>query len=122
MDQERLLPSSPSLHAVEAHGTDADVVSCKVVRGEQTPLLGSAKKVVGKDSGKGKRWDLRSLVLMGVLWVATLFISAAYSMIAPFFPREVGLSSGYHCCKYQAATIYAHQYSSVFVFGVHQEP
>jgi MFS family permease len=50
--------------------------------------LGSAKEVVGKDSGKGKRWDLRSLVLMAVLWFATLFISAAYSMIAPFFPRE----------------------------------
>jgi hypothetical protein len=54
----------------------------------QMSALGSAKEVVGKDSGKGKRWDLRSLVLMAVLWFATLFISAAYSMIAPFFPRE----------------------------------
>ena len=85
MEQERLLPSSPSLHAAE---TQADVVSCEVVRGEETPLLGGTKGEVGKE---GKRWSWRSLALVAVLWFAVLFISAAYSMIAPFFPREVCL-------------------------------
>ena len=91
MDQERLLPSSPSLHAAEAHETETDVVSCEVVRGEETPLLGGTKGVAGKDSGKGRKWSWRSLALVAVLWFAVLFISAAYSMIAPFFPREVCL-------------------------------
>ena len=98
---ERPLPSSPTLHAVEEHRytPDSDVISSKLPleeSGEKVPLLGSRYvEVVGKDSGrllnkaKRQRLDWKSLTLVTVLWFGTLFISAAYSMIAPFFPQEV---------------------------------
>ena len=94
--QERLLPSCPSIHAVEAHRSKTDAISSKLIplteEGEKEPLLGSVKVNVGGSdnaSSKKKKWNWRSLALATVLWFATLFISAAYSMIAPFFPKEV---------------------------------
>ena len=98
--QERLLPSSPSIHAVEAHRSKTDANSSKIPpteEGEEEPLLGSVKvKVGGSDnaSNKKKKWNWRSLILATVLWLTTLFISAAYSMIAPFFPKEVCVDTG----------------------------
>ena len=99
---ERSLPTSPSprQHAVNAvlHGTPEVVdragldkeVQKEVVVGERTPLLhrdqGDQEQVSLKS---GRRHSWRSLVLVMFLWVASLCISASYSMIGPFFPREV---------------------------------
>ena len=89
MDYEnRLQPSSPSLHAVEAHTPDGKVVppTVHLDEEEKRPLLGSEQvKVVAG----WKRLNLRSLTLVTILWITTLFIGAAYSLIAPFFPEEV---------------------------------
>ena len=90
MDHEnRLQPSSPSLHAVEAHTPDGKVVppTVHLDEEEKRPLLGGGEQV--KVVAGWKRLDLRSLTLVTILWITTLFIGAAYSLIAPFFPEEV---------------------------------
>lgn len=87
--KDRLLPSSPSLQAVEPHTPDREVVppTVHLDEEEKRPLLGGGEQV--KVVAGWKRLDLRSLTLVTILWIATLFIGAAYSMIAPFFPEEV---------------------------------
>ena len=85
------LPSSPSLHCSE-QSTISTAVVVPSSPGENAPLLGSTEDVevaAGSSGKKSRWWDLRSLVLVAVLWIIVLFIGAAYSMIAPFFPQEV---------------------------------
>lgn len=90
MDGHRaLLPTSPTL-SVQAEDTasarDHDVASAQK-DGEKTPLLEGSRDV--EVVGKTKRTlNLRSIALVIVLWFSTLSISAAYSMIAPFFPKQ----------------------------------
>ena len=56
--------------------------------GERRPLL-------DKDSGKeaeskrGERVKWRSVLVVCVLWFAQIIITSAYSLVAPFFPKEV---------------------------------
>ena len=56
--------------------------------GERRPLL-------DKDSGKeaetkrGERVKWRSVLVVCVLWFAQMIITSAYSLVAPFFPKEV---------------------------------
>lgn len=87
--KDRPLPSSPSLHAIEAHTPDRDALTATVHshNEEKRPLLGGDEQV--KVVAGWKRLDWRSLTLVTLLWIAVLFIGAAYSMIAPFFPEEV---------------------------------
>ena len=59
--------------------------------GEETPPLQDDPNVERVSTKKGRRWNWRTLMLIGVLWIACIFISASYSMIAPFFPREVSV-------------------------------
>jgi len=100
--EERLVPSSPSIHAVESGRDQGEATSCYWAgqetdrddkAGEKQPLLGNedaeVKEKIPFRLSKPTRWDWRSLTLVSVLWITEFFISAAYSMIAPFFPGEV---------------------------------
>ncbi|CAI8043970.1 MFS-type transporter SLC18B1 [Geodia barretti] len=56
---------------------------------EKTPLLQGKSDLEGVSTKKGTgRWNLRTLTLLVVLWIACILISSCYSMIAPFFPHE----------------------------------
>ena len=69
--------------------------------GEREPLLGNrntGESLSGNEDVEDSHIKVtkpnnlrncRSLVLLAVLWLIMLFISAAYSLIAPFFPNEV---------------------------------
>lgn len=103
--EERPVPSSPSIHAVESCQDRGEATSCYWAgqetgqddkAGEKQPLLGGGdvevKEKLPFRLSKPTRWDWRSLTLVSVLWITVFFISAAYSMIAPFFPGEVNQS------------------------------
>ena len=60
---------------------------------ESSPLL---KVQVGDTSGDGRRcgdWNWKNIIATVILWLMYLFVSAAYSIIGPFFPSEVSLSA-----------------------------
>ena len=60
---------------------------------EKTPLLQGKSDLEGVSTKKGTgMWNLRTLTLLVVLWIACILISSCYSMIAPFFPHEVSSS------------------------------
>ena len=87
---ERLLPSSPA-QSVQAVDASTDTVAVAPIEDEKTPLLGGGNRdveVVGKEQTSKRRLNWKSLTLVGILWFAILSIGAAYSMIAPFFPKE----------------------------------
>ena len=96
---EKQLPASPSRqHSVNALMRARELSNSSPPpqedregdeAGEKTPLLRDDPDVERVSTKKGRRWNWRTLMLMVVLWIACIFISAAYSMIAPFFPHEV---------------------------------
>ena len=119
---ERLLPSSPTLHAVEARtAINKDVAPASLAADEYTPLLSETTKsveVVEKNyRPKNKRiWSWRTLALVTVLWFTVLFVGAAYSMIAPFFPQQVAIKGqgnhrGIQLSFLYIDTLFTHPYS-----------
>ena len=58
---------------------------------EKTPLLQEKRDTADVSTKKG--WNLRILTLVVVLWIAGILMSSCYSMIAPFFPKEVSFFS-----------------------------
>lgn len=100
--EERPVPSSSSVHAIESGQSQGEAASCSWAgqeadrddkAGEKQPLLGNegveVKEKFPFRLNRSTQWDWRSLTLVSVLWITEFFISAAYSMIAPFFPGEV---------------------------------
>lgn len=58
---------------------------------EKRPLLGDREEQVkGKTKGKLSKLKWRKWLLVCELWLAQVFMVSAYSLIAPFFPSEVG--------------------------------
>ena len=113
-EETKPLPSSPSLQAMESGHLQEEKTNTPLWRskqedrdnGESQPLLGAPDvEVIGRvrqDRGpntfrtglnKHSRGRWRSLILVAVLWITEFFISAAYSMIGPFFPEEVSIQA-----------------------------
>ena len=95
MDKEAstCYPSQPLPNVQEAKINDLSSSAeqsrdlCEPAISESTPLI----NVEG--AGRRKRCghvNWKNLIATVVLWVMYLFVSAAYSMIGPFFPSEVG--------------------------------
>ena len=72
-----------------------------VIEDEKQPILGSResglkKGVKRQDSvvdvvKHASTWNWRNLIVLATLVLAYCFVGAAYSVIGPFFPSEVGL-------------------------------
>ena len=71
---------------------------------EKCRLLGSRDRVekepvkVKFKSGWRKavsEWNWRNIALVCVLWLVQVFMTSAYSLIAPFFPSEVWFCTSY---------------------------
>lgn len=73
-----------------------NVASVDLEEGEKKPLLGKRQpepQPRTEAEGQGK-WRLtkdkcKRLFVFVTLWTAFLFVCAAYSVIAPFYPQEV---------------------------------
>ena len=91
---ETSFSSSQTPQAVENHKDTFIVVTLAPDR-DNTPLLDSdsndvdTEEKISLNKSKRRRWNWKSLILLVVLWFVVLFIGAAYSMIAPFFPEQV---------------------------------
>ena len=97
-----------SMDSSDAHGagnlvaTEGKTSQVNTSAEEREPLLGNRNKNTGESLPKdiegnahvtvaktNNLRNCRSLVLLAVLWLVMLFINAAYSLIAPFFPKAV---------------------------------
>ena len=55
---------------------------------EVTPLLISTTQPLRKEN-KCSPQRIRNVITFSALWIAYLLLSAAYSIISPFYPQEV---------------------------------
>ena len=86
-----LLTRQPSIGSLR--GINPDVNS---TIDESDPLLLSHRVIPSSSSGRKRccrcsRKQIRNIITLLTIWIAYLLISAAYSIIAPFYPQEVGI-------------------------------
>ena len=83
MDSVVISSVDPSVHAVK----EDEKLPESREDDEKRPLLD------GVDTKKQRNW--RNIIIAAILWLAYVFVNAAYSIIGPFFPNEV--ASSYRC-------------------------
>ena len=97
---EDILPLSPASPAVptgsEKKEEEEEETALLSDKGkDDAPLSGKLKQSDSQDEGSvwnPLKWNWRSLLSFVTLWCTYVFVNASYSMIAPFFPKEVGKS------------------------------
>ncbi len=104
------VPSEPSVH-IQGEEEERKVSSTEEEGEKQPLLLDWSSQTTGYESTTSvdvqrtpssllspwrRRW--KDVIALVVLWIAYFIVSAAYSIIAPFFPNEVNTTTHFGTC------------------------